>query len=105
MLATLIEAGCYVDVRSDEGATVLMTAAQSDDPERLNFLLNRGADPNAVDLRGFTALHRAAEMGHKAAVESLLKGGASPTVEAQGHTPISLAQARGQDEIVTLLNT
>ena len=103
MLAYLIERGSPVDVRSDEGATSLMNAVQARSLEKVAFLLDRGADPNATDQRGFTALHRAAEMGQLEVVKLLLDRGAAPHPEAQGHTPRSLAQGRGENAVVQLL--
>jgi hypothetical protein len=103
MLSLLLESGSPVDVRSLEGTTPLMQAAQARSLEKATFLLDHGADPNAADGRGFTALHRAAEMGEKEIVRLLLDRGASPHPEAQGHTPRSLAAARGEDAIVELL--
>jgi ankyrin repeat protein len=68
-------------------------------------LLEHGADVNARDLRGFTSLHRAAEMGDLDTVRLLLERGASSNPEAGGHTPRSFAEGRGHDEIVALLDT
>jgi ankyrin repeat protein len=104
MLELLIDRGSPVDVRSDEGATPLMNAAQDRSPEKATRLLDRGANPNAADNRGFTPLHRAAEMGHIDVVRLLLDRGANPEVEAQGHTPKSLATMRNETEIVALLS-
>lgn len=98
----LLEHGSSIDVRSDEGATPLMTAIQTSE-EMVPILLDRGADPNATDDRGFTALHRAAELGKVQIVESLLDRGAFPRPEAQGHTPQSLAATRGHEAIANLL--
>jgi hypothetical protein len=105
MLAFLIDRGSPVDVRSDEGATPLMNAVQARSLEKVAFLLDRGADPNATDQRGFTALHRAAEMGQLEVVRLLLDRGAAPHPEAQGHTPRSLAQGRGETAVVELLDS
>ena len=69
------------------------------------FLLDRGADANAADKRGFTALHRAAEMGELQIVQLLLSRGASPHARAQGVTPQSLAEMRGQNAIARLLSS
>jgi hypothetical protein len=103
MLEFLLSKGSPVDVRSAEGATTLMGAAQGAKPEQLEWLLAHGADVNARDPRGFTALHRAAEMGLEPLVELLLRRGADARVEAQGHTARSLAEKRGQKDIVRRL--
>jgi hypothetical protein len=100
----LLARGSPVDVRSAEGATPLMNAVQGRSVPLATWLLERGADPNAADGRGFTSLHRAAEMGLVELVQLLLGRGARPDVEAQGHTPRSLAQGRGETAILELLD-
>lgn len=80
-----------------------MTAVQGGRPELVRFLLERGAQVNARDDRGFTALHRVAEQGDLPLVELLLDRGADPRVDALGHTPVSLAEGRGHDEVVARL--
>jgi ankyrin repeat protein len=82
-----------------------MTESQAENPRHVAWLLERGADPNARDRRGFTALHRAAERGHRDVVELLLAKGADRTAEAEGHTPRSLAEGRGHEEIARTLAT
>lgn len=99
----LLDNRATIDAQSNEGATPLMEAVQRKSQEQVDFLLSRGAKANAGDFRGFTALHRAAEMGLIDIVHSLLKHGADPHAEALGHTPVSLAQAREQVDIVALL--
>jgi hypothetical protein len=100
----LLELGSPVDVQSSEGATPLMNAAQNGSLDGASFLLDHGADVNARDRCGFTALHRAAELGHIDVTRMLLDRGASPNPEAEGHTPRSLAEARGETDIVDLLS-
>ena len=104
IVTLLLDRGSPVDVRSGEGATPLMNAVQSASLEKVAFLLDHGADVNARDRRGFTALHRAAEMGHVDVTRMLLDRGASPNPEAEGHTPRSLAEVRGETGIVALLS-
>jgi ankyrin repeat protein len=104
MPAFLLQVGSPVDVRSVEGATPLMNAVQNGGVEQVSFFLQRGADVNARDHRGFTALHRAAEMGKHEIVRILLHEGADASPEAEGHTPRSLAESRGEREIVNLLD-
>jgi hypothetical protein len=103
MAEFLLDRGSPADVRSAEGATPLMNAVQAGRLDAANLLLARGADPNARDTRGFTALHRAAEMGKPDIVQRLLDAGASARIEAGGHTPLSVAQARGEAAVVSLL--
>ncbi|MEO8179434.1 MAG: ankyrin repeat domain-containing protein [Deltaproteobacteria bacterium] len=102
-VSVLLAHGASVDVRSDEGATPLMLAAQKGRLNGVEFLLAHRADANAADLRGFTALHHAAERGFLEVVTALLDGGALPSPRAGPHTPLSVAQARGEAAVVDLL--
>lgn len=79
-----------------------MNAVQGRRAAKVAFLRDHGADANATDHHGFTALHRAAEMGQEQVVERRLSRGASPPVEAQGQTLRSLAETRGEHAIVAL---
>ncbi len=81
-----------------------MNAVQGRSLEQAAFLLDHGADVNARDDRGFTALHRAAETGSPDLVRLLLDRGAAVNPEAGGHTPRSLAEARRETAVVVLLN-
>ena len=80
-----------------------MTASQGDDINKVTFLLDQGADPNAVDARGFAAIHRTSEMGKVEMTKLLLDRGANSEVEAEGHTPLSLAVQQGEKEIIQIL--
>lgn len=103
ILAFLLDHGAPVDVRSAEGATPLMQGVQARSMLQVRLLVDRGADVNARDARGFTALHRAAEMGEVEMVKLFLARGAERAPEAQGQTPRSLAEKRGEKEVVSLL--
>lgn len=103
MMEFLLKNGADVDVRSFEGATPLMNAVQARSLEKTSYLLEKGADPNAKDDNGFTALHRAAEMGELELTKLLVKEGALKNVEAQGHTPASLAEMRGEKKVLKIL--
>ena len=82
-----------------------MYAVQGRSVAKAALLLDHGADPNARDNKGFTALHRAAEIGEVQIVRLLLERGAFPHPDAAGHTPLSLAQGRAQTAVVKLLST
>lgn len=103
ILEFLLGNGANPDVKSIEGATPLMNAVQSQNAEHFDILLKYGADVNARDLRGFTSMHRAAEMGHEEMVVRLLQARAEKSPEAEGHTPLSLAKLRKNDTIIRLL--
>ena len=53
-----------------------MIAAYKGHVDIVNFLLEKGADPNEKAKCGATALHFAAECGHTAIVKEILKYGA-----------------------------
>jgi ankyrin repeat protein len=62
----------------------------------LQMLLDAGAQPRAVDEKGSTPLHLAAERGETAAVRALVDAGAAPDVaSASGLTALMRAAARG----------
>lgn len=102
-LRKLLELGSNPDVPSAEGATPIMNEVQSENMIHLQILIDAGADINAQDVRGFTALHRAAEMGKMDFVKYLLAKGADKMIEAQGYTALSLAEAMKHEEIIKLL--
>lgn len=89
-----------VNFRNEDGASLLMIAAQSfshreDDDESdpafdsagvIELLLAAGANPRAADDEGNTPLH---EVNRASAARALLKGGADPNARnAEGQTPI-----------------
>lgn len=103
VLDTLLTLGADPDCVSDEGATPLMNAAQSNRIEHMKMLIKAGGNINAKDKRGFTALHRAAEIGFEPIVATLLDNGADRTTTAQGYTPAALAELRHHENILALL--
>ncbi|KAI9891703.1 MAG: hypothetical protein M1814_002453 [Vezdaea aestivalis] len=70
----------------------------------IRLLLENGADPEAKDGDGTTALHRAASNGHDAIVKLLLDKGADPEAkDIAGMTVLSQAASNGYEAIVKLL--
>jgi ankyrin repeat protein len=69
------------------------------------FLIERGADVNAIDSGRHTPLHIAAEDGQLPVVKALLTRGADPhAVDAEDKTPMSRAAARNHAAVVDALN-
>ncbi|KAJ8045832.1 Ankyrin repeat and EF-hand domain-containing protein 1 [Holothuria leucospilota] len=63
----------------ENGETGLHLAARVNDEEMVKYILELGAHPNVVDLKGRTAAIRAAEFGHVQTLEILATAGADMT--------------------------
>ena len=85
---------------------VLHRAAQAGNIELLEAALSAGgADLNARDGRGWTALMHAVNKGYTLLVEPLLAAGADPDVRApDGSTALFMAAVHGHTEIIGLLS-
>ena len=71
----------------------------------VQFLLNRGADPNAVDYGDITPLHIAAECGHLNITKILIKHGAKVNAETRisKFTPLHKAVQQNWEDIIEIL--
>ena len=80
-------------------------AAMRGDTEEVRQLLASGADVNAAQGDGMTALHWAAERGDADLAATLLTAGANPEAVTRigQYTPLHLAARNGGDAIVSLL--
>ena len=79
-------------------------AASAGDIDGLNGALAAGADVNARDGRGRTALMHAADKGYVPLVERLLSAKADPNLRgADGATALFVAAVHGHTEVVALL--
>jgi ankyrin repeat protein len=60
------------------------------------MLLQAGANPNHLDSKGRTPLHKACATGGHESIQVLIKGGANPTiVDQKGETPMTLTLKQG----------
>src|SRR5574342_1286467 len=80
-------------------------AAQRNDVAAVRLLLRQGADVNAAQGDGMTALHWAAQGGDVALLRVLLYAGANreATTRLGGYTPLHLASQEGADDAVRVL--
>ena len=99
LIGLLLERGVAVDQRLPGDATALMIAAAMGYPDIVEQLLDGGADVNAVDSLGHSALHAAAQFGFthndslraRRLFDALLKRGAEiDRADKEGKTPLLL---------------
>uniref|UniRef100_A0A671YG43 Ankyrin repeat domain 52 n=1 Tax=Sparus aurata TaxID=8175 RepID=A0A671YG43_SPAAU len=84
--------------------TALMLAALGRHTDCVHILLEKGANADAADKKGFTALHRAAMLGSEDCVSALLEHGASALCrDSQGRTPLHLTASLGHTELLRTL--
>jgi ankyrin repeat protein len=94
----LLDAGVEINARYGNDLTVLMWAAgyaegggSLDAEAVVNLVLDRGADINAADNRGRTALMIAADAGHAGMVDVLIaRGAARDLKDKDGKTALDL---------------
>jgi ankyrin repeat protein len=82
----LVSAGADVNDADAWGVSATVLAAHSDFPELVEFLLDKGADPNMA-AAGFTALDDAIMHRDEKAVVALLDHGADPNAPLRTWTP------------------
>jgi ankyrin repeat protein len=88
------------------GRTPLHYAALENDLEKIDALLDAGADPNAADWQGFTPLHFAAQQWSVQAAKILLdRGAAVDPINTYGNTPLFTAvfNSKGRGALIELL--
>ena len=83
----------------------VLDAAKRGDVESLKADLRSGADVNAAQGDGFTALHWAAKLGNREVAEILIAAGADieATTRLGSHMPLHVAAAAGQADVTEAL--
>ncbi len=101
----LLDKGARVDVRSKAGRTPLIVAAAYDGVmESATLMIKKGADVNAMDEGGMTALEQAAGANHTELARLLLdKGAKVNAVDGGGFTALHSAAGNGNAAMVKLL--
>ena len=101
-VAVLLDGGARVDAVSknpQQNQPLHAAAALSGNLETVQRLLRAGADVNAVQAGGFTALFSAAASGRRKLAELLIAEGADPLrVSEGGKTAAGFARERGHEE-------
>lgn len=82
----------------------LVVAVRAGDERKVASLLSAGADPDATDADGRTALMAAVLLGRADVVGTLLDAGADPdAADAAGSTPLHVAARFGMDSVAARL--
>ncbi|HBB98711.1 MAG TPA: hypothetical protein DC054_25290 [Blastocatellia bacterium] len=95
-------AGVSVNSHDGRGAPLLLAAGEG----RLNavrYLLDHGADLNALDSTGNTALTEATYYGHVSVIKELLVRGANINSLSSAGTPLDIALSKNDDAVADLL--
>jgi ankyrin repeat protein len=82
---------------------MLITSAKAGNLDYVKLAIAQGANINAKDDKGGTALHWAVYYNHKEIVKFLLMQGANPfEVDNQGVSPIDVARMNNKKEILKI---
>ena len=102
---SFLAAGIDPNVRDDEGGTALIAAVTGNQGDIVKLLLDKGADVNAKNKNGETALFWAPPMeGAGDVIRLLLEKGADTNIESsRGITPVMNAASKRQVDVVKIL--
>ena len=100
-----LEAGMDVNSRDSNGTPMICIAARSDKVERIKWLLDNGADINAVSKdRGYSATMDAVWKNNEDAVKALVTRGANLNfISRDGQSVLVLAVGTGNAKVVEIL--
>ncbi|GEM_PF-6106020 len=99
----LIDQGA-IDAGPVPSNSFLFKAQKNDDLELVKLLIEKGAEVNGVDERGFTVLHRAIGYGHTEIALALIQARANlKDSNDLANTPLMAAAGKGNLEIVKAL--
>jgi ankyrin repeat protein len=92
-------------MRDDNNKTILMYASWIGNFEAVEYLVSKGADVNAQDMSGASALHLAIWKNHEDVTLYLLRHGASThSMSTDGMTPLDIAILRSNQTIIKEIN-
>ena len=101
-----IKNGADVDYADEDGDTLLLHAASSNDFELTKALIDNGAEINYSNTDGSTAMHYAVQYGDSKLIELLIAAGADPsTKDNQGYSAMDYARQSDNKTIISILRS
>ncbi|NIL99914.1 MAG: hypothetical protein GTO33_02710 [Acidobacteria bacterium] len=101
-MTMLLDAGAKIDTGDAQNSTALLAAIEFAHLQSVEFLLDRGADPDGVN-PGATPLIEAIRSGRLEIAEMLLEAGANPLKSSSGLNAIQIARRRGYEDFARRL--
>jgi uncharacterized protein len=107
--AALLKNGADYNSKNEEGSTLLMLAAGTGNLQMVEMLVEAGAEVDATDARGWTALFKALfnyeeNCGYPDVVRALIEAGADIEHQvAYGTRPLMIAAGYGEARVVDVL--
>lgn len=104
-MTALLENGAFLNVQDGEGDSVLHWVVREKTYTMLNYLLQKGCNPNIANDDGETPLHLAACLGDDLSTGCLLKHPKinATLVDSNGQTPLDVAVECGEKKVIDLL--
>jgi ankyrin repeat protein len=100
----LLRRGVGVNSATEEDHNIaLVDAASACNIDLIRWLSDQGADVNARNRYGETALIEAVSYNQPAVVDLLLRRGADPRAASNGETVLDRARGRGDPRIIALI--
>lgn len=90
-------------MKMSAASQAIFEGAQRGDVRQVLNALNAHGDPNCVNFGGYTALMMAVGGGYKEVVALLLQASSDPNYHLRGVTPLMIAAASGQLDILRML--
>ncbi|KAG8530778.1 uncharacterized protein KY384_004135 [Bacidia gigantensis] len=103
LIEMLVDFGFNINQEDKEGLSPLHVAVSSDNHELVTLLLSLGADVNAQDSAGETPLILAIDNGRHDIIKRLLIAHADVNQSSKAASPLPLATARSDQDMVQLL--
>ena len=104
IIKALVERGMSVDIKDENGKTLLFFAAEKNKHQVLDELLSMGANPDIPDGRGRFPLFHAINEKNMDTAKKLIPHASPDTIDSDGRNALHLAAHKNDLEIVTALH-